>query len=209
MLGYYNYTVWLTYLSLISGSVGIYSSFQGHPFISIICLLIAGFLDMFDGKVARTKKNRTNMEKNYGIQIDSLTDLICFGVLPICIGYSIGLHNWYYVPLFAGFVLFGMIRLAWFNVNEMERQQKEASLSCKFFQGVPITTSAIIFPIIYCFKCLMESHFYILYAISMGILGLFFVIKVKICKPNKIGSYIFLACGLILLLVIILIHCYA
>lgn len=78
---FYNYTVWMTYASLVSGGIGIYFSLSGHPLIAIICLLLSGFLDMFDGKIARTKKNRTEIEKQFGIQIDSLTDLVCFAVL--------------------------------------------------------------------------------------------------------------------------------
>ena len=50
MLGYYNYTVWLTYLSLASASVGIvFSLITGNPFIGIIALLICGLCDGFDG----------------------------------------------------------------------------------------------------------------------------------------------------------------
>lgn len=206
MIGFYNYTVWLTYLSLISGGVGIFSAFKGHPFIAIVCLLIAGLLDMFDGKVARTKKNRTDKEKAYGIQIDSLTDLVCFGVLPVCIGYSVGMKDLYFVVIFAYFILFGMIRLAYFNVTEMDRQKREEALTNKFFWGCPITTSAIVFPLLYCFKTLCESKFYIIYACFMGLLGICFVLKIKIPKPTKHASYILAGLGLILLVTIIVIH---
>ena len=56
MIGYYNYTVILTYLGLISSIIGIYFSIEFVPFIGIICLLVSGLCDMFDGKVARTKE---------------------------------------------------------------------------------------------------------------------------------------------------------
>ena len=55
MIGYYNYTVILTYLGLTSSIIGIYYSMEYHPFIVILCLLFLGLCDMFDGKVARTK----------------------------------------------------------------------------------------------------------------------------------------------------------
>ncbi|MDO4650680.1 MAG: CDP-alcohol phosphatidyltransferase family protein, partial [Eubacteriales bacterium] len=88
MLGFYDYTVWLTYLSLLSAGAGILASLQGggHPYMGVFFLLVSGLCDAFDGRVARTKKNRTQMEKNFGVQIDSLADLVAFGVLPICIG---------------------------------------------------------------------------------------------------------------------------
>ena len=56
MLGFYNYTVILTYMSLISSVVGITFAFQDNIFGAVMCLMISGFCDMFDGKVAKTMK---------------------------------------------------------------------------------------------------------------------------------------------------------
>ena len=91
MLGFYDYTVVLTYLSLLSAGSGIVVSLSdgGHPYWGIFFLLLCGLFDAFDGKVARTKKNRTQMEMSYGIQIDSLADVIAFGVLPAVIGIAL------------------------------------------------------------------------------------------------------------------------
>ena len=88
MIGVYDYTVILTYMSLISGMLGIIVTVTGagHPQLGVFFLMLSGILDAFDGKVARTKKDRTEFDKNFGIQIDSLTDLICFGILPVTIG---------------------------------------------------------------------------------------------------------------------------
>ena len=88
MIGVYDYTVVLTYLSLISGLIGIIACLHGigHPFVGIFFLLLSGLCDTFDGRVARRKQDRTELEKSYGIQIDSLADLVAFGVLPGCIG---------------------------------------------------------------------------------------------------------------------------
>src|SRR5574344_1553992 len=92
MIGYYDYTVILTYLSVCSGITGMAFAFTHHPFLAIVCLMVSGLCDMFDGKVARTKK-RDQKRIQYGIQIDSLADIISFGVLPIIIGLSIGMTN--------------------------------------------------------------------------------------------------------------------
>lgn len=68
MIGFYNYTVILTYLSLVSSALGIYfasgiGESGSHPEYAIVCLMLSGLFDMFDGKVARTRK-RTDEEKN-------------------------------------------------------------------------------------------------------------------------------------------------
>ena len=90
MIGVYDYTVILTYMSLLSGCAGmiIAMSGLGHPYIGMLCMLISGLCDGFDGRVARRKKNRTKLEKDFGVQIDSLSDLVAFGVLPAAIGVS-------------------------------------------------------------------------------------------------------------------------
>ena len=67
MLGVYDYTVVLTYVSVLISMGGMLFSLNGCPKMAV-----SGFCDMFDGKIARTKKNRTEVEKRFGIQIDSL-----------------------------------------------------------------------------------------------------------------------------------------
>ena len=73
MLGVYDYTVVLTYISLMISIGGMMFSFNGHLHLAVLCLALSGLCDMFDGKIARTKKNRTEVEKRFGIQIDSLS----------------------------------------------------------------------------------------------------------------------------------------
>ena len=87
MIGFYNYSVILTYIGLVSSVFGITQVFENHMSIAFLCLLLSGICDLFDGKIARSMKNRTEHEKVFGIQIDSLCDLVCFGVFPAVIGY--------------------------------------------------------------------------------------------------------------------------
>lgn len=82
LIGFYNYTVILTYIGMLIGFMGIMLVLKNNHVWALICLMIAGVCDMFDGTIASTKKDRTKDEKSFGIQIDSLSDLICFGVLP-------------------------------------------------------------------------------------------------------------------------------
>ena len=72
MIGYYNYTVILTYMSLVSSVLGMFFAMgmadgKPHPAYAIICLMVSGLCDMFDGKVARTKKDRTRYSHGYGL----------------------------------------------------------------------------------------------------------------------------------------------
>lgn len=207
MIGFYNYTVILTYLSLISGTVGIIVSLsdKGHPFIGAFFLLFSGLCDAFDGKVARTKPDRSGFEKKFGIQIDSLSDLVAFGVLPACIGaamFRISLENkhmprTYTILIFAVFafyVLTAMIRLAYFNVLEEERQ-KQTSEGLKTYLGLPVTSAALIFPLVLLIHYILPMDITPIYFAVMLFVGVLFVSKIKITKPGLRGILIMVGIG--------------
>lgn len=112
MLGVYDYTVVLTYVSLMVSVGGMMFAVNGHLHLGVMCLAISGLCDMFDGKIARTKKNRTEVEKRFGIQIDSLSDIVCFGASPAVLCYCFGMRGVIGVAILMFYVLAGLIRLA-------------------------------------------------------------------------------------------------
>lgn len=202
MIGIYDYTVILTYLSICSAVAGIGFAFNGHSFLALVCLMISGLLDMFDGKVARTKK-RTQAEVNYGIQIDSLADIIAFGILPVCIGYSVGMDKWYFLPICFIFSLGALIRLAHFNVNEEEVAKTSAGRSTSFI-GLPTTSVALIIPFVYTLKIWTNSSFQYIYAGALLIIGFLFVLKANfIRKPDNKKMFVFILIGIVELALII------
>jgi CDP-diacylglycerol--serine O-phosphatidyltransferase len=148
LIGFYNYTVILTYMSLISGVLSMKFAYDGHLGAAILCLVFSGVCDMFDGVVARTKKDRTADEKNFGIQLDSLCDVVCFGVVPAVYLYFSGVNSIVGIAILILYVLCAVIRLAFFNVLEIKRQMNEDGCA-KGYRGLPVTSSAIIFPFFY------------------------------------------------------------
>jgi len=201
MIGVYDYTVLLTYLSFISGLTGIYFAINGNTFMAITCLMFSGLCDTFDGKVARTKKNRTEEEKKFGIQIDSLSDLVVFGVLPSAIGYGLGVHN-----TFMAFTLFllplcALIRLAYFNVNEEERSSKTTEIRSEYL-GLPVTTTAIILPVIYFLKKIISNYFVYIYAGSLLIISILFIKKFKVIKLQTKGLLVLASIGLLIFILL-------
>ena len=147
MLGIYNYTVILTYIGFLSGFAGILCALEGNAAWALNCLVLAGICNVFDGKVASTKKDRTRSEKRFGIQIDSLSDLVCFGVLPAVIVYTLG-RGWLRAVACGAYVLCALIRLAWFNVDEEARQDFDTGRR-KVYLGLPVTSAAAVFPLLY------------------------------------------------------------
>ncbi len=201
MIGYYNYTVILTYMSLVSSVLGMFFAMgiKGdiHPEYAIICLMISGLCDMFDGKVARTKKNRSENEKKFGIQIDSLCDAVCFGVLPSIIGYSVGMNSWCDVPVLVMFPLCAVIRLAYFNVVEEDRQ-KQTSEVRKTYEGLPVTSVALIIPLLYSFhRDIGSKWFPTIYGFTLFIIAIAFITRFKIKKPTMKTMLTFIGIGFI------------
>ena len=186
MIGVYDYTVIATYLSLLFGLAGIYSASRGNLFAAILFLMLAGMLDAFDGRIARTKKNRTDTEKRFGIQIDSLNDLVCFGVLPAAIGTAMGCMAIWFLTTMAFFTLCALIRLAYFNVMEEERQEGTSEVR-KFYLGVPVTSASFIVPAYYLLSLYGGLTDYIVYAIGLFVLGVAFIAPVRVTKPGLKG----------------------
>ena len=186
MIGVYDYTVIATYLSLLFGLAGIYSASRGNLFAAILFLMLAGMLDAFDGRIARTKKNRTDTEKRFGIQIDSLNDLVCFGVLPAAIGTAMGCTAIWFLTTMAFFTLCALIRLAYFNVMEEERQEGTSEVR-KFYLGVPVTSASFIIPAYYLLSLYGGLTDYIVYAIGLFVLGVAFIDPVRVTKPGLKG----------------------
>ena len=183
-LGFYDYTVVLTYISLGISVFGITMALEGNFRMAIFCLALSGLCDMFDGKIARTKKNRTEDEKNFGIQIDSLCDVVCFGVFPAMICYCLGVNTPAGVAALIFYSIAFVIRLAYFNVTEAKRQTQTEE-NRKYYQGLPITSMAIILPFLYLMRRYYMIHFLIVIHIAVIIVGLLFILNIKVKKPQN------------------------
>lgn len=194
MIGFYNYTVILTYMSLASSVVGIFLAASGNPLAAVWAMLFSGLCDLFDGRVASTKKDRTDDEKTFGIQIDSLCDVIGFGVLPAVIAYCFGFDAPYFIPLYVFFVLAAIIRLAYFNVTE-EKRQLETKERRKSFLGLPVTSSAIILPFFFCLAYIFGGTFDWIFIAVFALIGVLYITPVKIPKANLFTSILFIILG--------------
>lgn len=192
MIGYYNYTVILTYLSLASAVSGILFTVNGHFRIALVCLAFSGLCDMFDGKVARAKKDRTEEEKRFGIQIDSLCDVVSFGIFPALWSYCMGMKSALGIGILILYTTGGVIRLGYFNVMEEKRQQKtkEARTS---YSGLPITSIAIILPLAALAGLLWKRQACLLLHITMLAVGILFVTRIRVPKPKNVTLAIFIA----------------
>ncbi len=119
--------------NLFCGFWAIVSVFQEKFFYAAIAILLASAFDVLDGKVARL----SGATSKFGVQYDSLADLVSFGVAPALLAFSWALRPYGRFGWLAAFlfVVCGALRLARFNVMS-------ASGETKFFKGLPIPAAA-------------------------------------------------------------------
>jgi CDP-diacylglycerol--serine O-phosphatidyltransferase len=123
----------LTTASLFIGFLGLTWAIQGDFVSCALCILASCVFDGLDGKVARL----TNSTSEFGVQLDSLADLVAFGVVPAVMTYLWVLEGFGRLGLIAAFLFMacGALRLARFNVQT-------ATTSKKHFVGLPIPAAA-------------------------------------------------------------------
>ena len=184
LIGFYDYTVVLSYLSLISSVWGMTRAIHGDYKLAIFCLAFSGICDAFDGRVARAKKDRTVDEKNFGIQLDSLCDVICFGVFPAMICYLLGVRGILGMLLVLFYCLCAVIRLAFFNVLEAKRQTVEGGAN-KTYRGLPVTSIAFLLPLTFWLQFVVPEmvFFAMLHILLLGV-GFLFILDIPVPKPS-------------------------
>jgi CDP-diacylglycerol--serine O-phosphatidyltransferase len=126
-----------TIASLFAGFLGIVWAIQGQFQMTAVAILISCVCDGLDGQVARM----TRASSEFGVQMDSLADLVAFGVGPALLVYLWQTHIFGRLGLVSSFLFLacGALRLARFNVQAM---RGGSSGSKKFFVGLPIPAAA-------------------------------------------------------------------
>ena len=108
-------------------------------FLFATAMAPAAFIfDVFDGKIARAR----NQHSSLGRELDSLADVISFGVAPAAMGFAAGMQGGWDAVILVYFVCCGVSRLARYNVTA--EALSEGSAKVKYFEGTPIPTSVVI-----------------------------------------------------------------
>lgn len=187
-----NTSMILTFLGVLFGIFSLYFSNLKNIKFAFIFLCLAGMCDAFDGTFAN-KFDRTNDDKLMGIQFDSLTDIFVSGVVPVCILLSMGFTNIYNIIVYFLFISCGIYRLSFYNTF--------TSKSPYYFVGLPITTSTIVFPVLYLFT---QSQ--IIFIIAMALLALLYVLNIKIKKAGVVLRILLSLIGIVTITYVIIMN---
>lgn len=198
-IGKYNRSVILTYIGVAAAFAGIAFAVENMIAPAMIALAVAGVCDLFDGVIAR-RCRRDKSEMEFGVQIDTLADVVGFLALPAVLGIrladSAGIVKY---PLLFGYVLCGIIRLAWFNTSAAADGVRT------HYDGLPVTYAALILPVTYAVLGFFpDFNAALIWAAEYAIIAVLFILNVKIAKPRGVWYFIFgaLAVGIIALILV-------
>jgi CDP-diacylglycerol--serine O-phosphatidyltransferase len=131
-------------LGLLCAVFGIFFAIEGYFLASIISVLWAVLFDWFDGIIARKIKGRTKEQGIFGGQLDSMIDIVSFGVLPAILLLSYGNYSLWFMP--GVFIIIGtsVIRLSYFNVYGL--------IDSKTYMGLALDNNVLILAFVFLFE---------------------------------------------------------
>ncbi|QTE28507.1 CDP-alcohol phosphatidyltransferase family protein [Pengzhenrongella sicca] len=176
ILGSWHRSVVLTYVGAATSALGMSLAISGHLRGAVAALVVAGLADLFDGPLARAT-TRTDAQRAFGVQVDSLTDVVSFVAFPVVLVSALVGEPWV-VPVLALYTVAGLARLTHFTVaagaDDTPRQ---------FFHGLPVTYAALVLPLTALLRPHLGAAFGPLLAAVTAALAVLFVLDVPVPKP--------------------------
>ena len=196
IIGFYNPSVVLTYAGVSVAVLGLWLAASARQEAALICLVVAGLADLFDGPLAR-RVTRDAAARRFGQEIDSLADMVSFIALPVVIAMSLGVRSGWAVPVLAVYALAGVVRLAYFNAVTRGDASGDASGDAaaepvRAFRGLPVTYAALILPAAALVAAaLPASAMPWIVGVVLAALGALFVLDVPVPKPRGASYAVF------------------
>ncbi len=179
---------------LLSAVLAIYFAILGVFPAAMIGLIWAVFFDWSDGIIARRMNARTETQRIFGGQLDSLIDIVSFGVCPAVVLLSYGDYSPWFVPGAFCIVAAGVLRLSYFNVFGLVGEST--------YQGLALDNNSIILALLFVFDGLLSSSvFAILLYIVLLALAILNVAPIRTPKLSGAWYYGITACTLSLTLI--------
>lgn len=163
---------------LLCAVLAIYYAILGNFPVAIIGMIWAVVFDWGDGIIARRMKGRSDEYRAFGGQLDSLIDIVSFGICPAVLLLSYGEFNPWFLPGAFVIVATSAIRLSYFNVFGL--------IDDSTYMGLALDNNVIIFSLIFLLEGVFSRTVFsvILYALCMGMAAL----NVATIRTPKFGS---------------------
>ena len=165
-------------LGLLSAMVGINFAIKGNFPASIICVLWAVLFDWYDGIIARKMKGRTKEQGVFGVQLDSMIDIVSSGILPAVFLLSYGNYSAWFMP--GAFIIVAAIaiRLSYFNIYGL--------IDSKTYMGLAVDNNVLILAFVFLFESFFSHTVFsiILYTLLMVLS----VLNLASIRTHKFGE---------------------
>jgi len=142
MIREFHFADWFTLGNAACGTGALFSSvsyvqsgIRQHVYLACVLIFAALLFDILDGRIARWRQKSSAM----GRELDSLSDVISFGVAPAVMAYACGMQGLYDRAILVFFVACGVSRLARYNITA--ESLSEGTGKVRYFEGTPIPTS--------------------------------------------------------------------
>ncbi len=181
-------------MGLLCAILAIYFAILGIFPAAMIGLIWAVFFDWSDGVIARRMKDRTEKQRIFGGQLDSLIDIVSFGICPAVILLSYGDFSPWFIPGAFCIVAAGVLRLSYFNVFGLVGEST--------YQGLALDNNSIILALLFVFDGLVSTSFFasLLYIVLLA-LAILNVAPIRTPKLSDAWYYGLIACTLFLTLI--------
>ncbi len=200
-IGFFSIANTVTICGLISAVISCFLAANGNYKLAIYMMFLACLCDTFDGRIARSNPNRSDVQKFYGVQLDSLCDVISFGVTPCFIAFSFGFDGLLDVIIYSIFIACGAIRLAYFNTLANANPNKPN----KGFRGVPIPMSTFVITVLFVLATFIPASVSVwIFRIALLALAIAFVLNIRIKKPNLKTAVTLIGVEVVLLLILLI-----
>jgi len=169
-------------LGLMSAVVGIYFAIKGNFQAAIIGVLWAVLFDWYDGIIARKMKGRTKVQGDFGSQLDSMIDIVSFGIFPAIVLLSYGNYNLWFLPGAFVIIAASSIRLSYFNIYGL--------IDSKTYKGLALDNNVLILAFVFLFE-----NFFTQSAFSIFLYALLMILSAlnlsSIPTPKFVGKWIY------------------
>jgi len=181
-------------LGLLSAVLGIHFAITGAFNIAMIGVMWAVVFDWADGIIARKIKGRTDYQRTYGGQLDSLIDVVSFGVFPAIFLLSYGGFNLWFLPGSFIIAAASVIRLSYFNIFGL--------LDSKTYMGLALDNNVIILSFVFLFeRFFAQGTFSIIIYILMVGMSAFNLASIK--TPKFAGKWFYILIGYAVVLTVV------
>ena len=199
-MGFFSFANALTLFGLISSLTSCFLAANGNVKFAVYMLFLATICEVFDKKLIPMTANKSPKHKQFAIQLTNICDIVSFGVTPCFIAFSFGLKGWFDVIVYCLYIICVATRTAHFKALETALPNKKLNKNL----GVPVTASTYALTFLFLLTTFIPAAVTAwFFRLALIALGLAFILKIRLKRPNIKQAAMALGIELAVLLILL------